>query len=104
MEDKFGIADWSASEGCECELCQQEYAESVPENEKIITQKLYTKSGNFVVFHSTNACQPDVFNKDEGEGWYFEPVDYESNDIFSPRYDTPEEALAAAENWEAQDN
>lgn len=51
------------------------------------------KNGNYVVFHSSDAGQPDCFKA----GWYFEPENFEANMVFSDYFKTPEEAKKAAE-------
>jgi hypothetical protein len=56
-----------------------------------------SSSGNFVIFHSSQTRDSQIFFKD---GWYYEPVDFDKWDIYSRRYRTHKEALEAAEFWE----
>jgi hypothetical protein len=72
------------------------------------TTQLRTASGEYVIFHSSQAAQPDVFedveaDPERGPGWYFEPTNYSENTVFSIRHETPEAARVAAEAWEAEE-
>lgn len=60
------------------------------------TETYMTESEEFVVYHSSAAGIPEAH---EEIGWYFEPRNY-WGDVFSDAFPTPEEALAAAEQWE----
>lgn len=57
-------------------------------------------NGSYVVFHSSDAGQPDCFR----EGWYFEPNNFAENMVFSSCFQTAEEAKKAAEEWQEGEN
>ena len=56
-----------------------------------------TESGNYVIFQAEEAGQPQYF---EPGKFYYEPVNYQDNEVFSDPYDTAEAAVEAAEIWE----
>ena len=56
-----------------------------------------TRSGNFIIFHSSQTGDSKIFSKD---GWYYEPAHYDTWDVYSRRYRSHKEALEAAEFWE----
>ncbi|HLZ70487.1 MAG TPA: hypothetical protein VKV26_11360 [Dehalococcoidia bacterium] len=61
----------------------------------------YTQSGQFRIYHSSEAGSPRAHDDTTG-AWYYEPVDWGEGDVFSPGYVTEAAALAAAERWEQQ--
>lgn len=54
---------------------------------------------NFVVFHKENAGRSESF---DGGPWFFEPSNYEGNDVYSEGYATKEAAEHAANEWESR--
>lgn len=60
-------------------------------------KKVYTASDEFVVFHTSDAGRPDLYEK---EGWTFEPTDWNMNEVYAFVYPTLEEALTKAEEFE----
>ncbi len=63
----------------------------------MIDKRYYTQSQENVVFHTSNAGQPDAF---ASVGWVYQPMDFESNEPFSDVFESAEDALDAAEIWE----
>jgi hypothetical protein len=57
-----------------------------------------TKTGNFIVFHSSHTGKPELFSK---VGWYFEPTNYDYWDKYSRCYESQKDALDAAELLES---
>ena len=52
------------------------------------------------IFHTSEARQPAAY---QGEGWTFEPQDWEGNEPFAPVYSSILAAQAAADRWEEQE-
>lgn len=52
------------------------------------------------IFHTSEARQPAAY---QGEGWTFEPHDWEGNEPFAPVYSSLLAAQAAADRWEVQE-
>jgi fructose-1-phosphate kinase PfkB-like protein len=65
---------------------------------------LQTEDGDYVVFEYTEAAMPEYFESEAAENgpWFFEPRDYEENEIYSAGFRTAEEAEAAAKEWAEQ--
>ena len=52
------------------------------------------------IFHTSEARQPAAY---QGEGWTFEPKDWEGNEQYAPVYSSILDAQAAADRWEVQE-
>ena len=57
-----------------------------------------TKSGESVVFHKSQTGWPQLFH---GGPWFFEPVNWNINEVYSCGFATQRAALEAAEEEEA---
>jgi|GEM_PF-1249987 len=70
-------------------------------------KRFYTKSGDHIVFHYRDHAHSERFRNvpllDEMP-WFFEPIEYTGNEVFSPNFPDPASALAAAEEKEAEEN
>ncbi len=60
-----------------------------------------TKSGEFTVYHVSEAGDPAA-HATPGGGWFYQPTGEGSGDVYSDGYPTEAAALAAAEEEEAQ--
>jgi len=60
-----------------------------------------TKSGEFTVYHGKRESGNPDLHKD---GWYFEPTECGSGEVYSNCYPTQQAALEAAEAWEERES
>ncbi len=67
-----------------------------------LTLTTATESGRYVVYHRSEAGNPAAFTDERGD-WYFEPEDWYTGEPFSCGFPTCQEALDAAEEWEARE-
>lgn len=62
-------------------------------------EKKTTKSGNFSIYHLSDAGNPEAHDTRGGD-WFFQPVGYDGGEAYSTGYPTRVYALDAAEDHE----
>lgn len=60
-----------------------------------------TASGDFRIYHVSEARDANAHDAGDPAPWYFEPMLWREGGVFSEGHRTAREALAAAERWEA---
>lgn len=70
-------------------------------------KRFYTASGDHIIFHHHDHPHPERFASvpllDELP-WFFEPIEYDGDIVYSPNFSDPASALEAAEDREKEDN
>ncbi len=68
-------------------------------------RRYYTAGGNYIVFHYRDHAHPERFAAVplvEEMPWFFEPIDYNEEAVFSSNFPDPASALSAAEEKEKE--
>ncbi|HOW50629.1 MAG TPA: hypothetical protein PLV42_01145 [bacterium] len=69
-------------------------------------RRFYTASGDHIIFHHRDHPHPERFSDVpflQEMPWFFEPIEYNDTQVFSPNFADPATAIAAAEDREKEE-